>query len=351
MSTAQDRAVTVLERKAIAQRRALGVGAVSAPRALGRSLSLAADALWSLGLVATVGPEATVTTARALSAVTDDQLLIVLEKDDGPCGLAALDRALVTGLTEIQTLGKVTRFPLEDRLYTATDAAMVAPLLDAALPRFSSMLVGQPEREYLQGYGFGALADDVQSATLALDAERFHVFRFEIGLAQDLRSGNALFLFPAAQEKPADQPGSEPKPGKYEASMKLVPTRMQAILTRIHIPLEKAQALKPGDLLEMSPDVVNAATLVVDGGHVAAKGKIGQINGFRAVRIGEVGSLLHAPALAAGKDGAQKPADAGPALPAIRSQAKGTDGLTLDAPIDLDLDAMSAGWDPPANSG
>ena len=100
MSTAEDTADTVLERKAIAQRRALGVGAVSVPRALGRSLSIASDALWALGLVATVRADASVPTTRALADLTDDQLLVVLKKDGAPCGLAAFDRALVTGLTE-----------------------------------------------------------------------------------------------------------------------------------------------------------------------------------------------------------------------------------------------------------
>ena len=320
MSTAEDRNQTVLERKVIAQRRALGVGAVSVPRALGRSLSIAADALWALGLVATVRNDAPLLSARALSDLTGDQMLVLLEKDDAPCGLAAFDRALVTGLTEVQTLGKVTRFPLEDRPYTATDAAMVAPLLDAALHRFSSMLAGQPDLAHLQGYGFGALVEDPQAAGLVLDAGTSHVIGFDIGLAQDLRVGRAVFLFPQPEEKPAADPM---KSGKYEAVMKLVPTRMQAILTRIHLPLEKAQALQPGDLLDISNDALAATALVVAGGHVAARG---QINGYRAVRIGCDAALVHPPAAEAktAPVPAVVPTSAAPDLDGLRN-------LTLDS--------------------
>lgn len=335
MSGAQDSMDTVLERKARAQRRALGVGAVSVTRALGRSLSLAADALWTLSLGANTHSDAAVSTARAVGALSDDQLLIVLEKDGAPHALVAIDRAVVTGLTEVQTLGKVTRFPLEDRPYTATDAAMVAPFIDAVLPRFSSMLVGQPERAHLQGYAYGALVEDVQSAGLALDAARFQAIALDINLAQDVRRGQALFLFPEPEQKPAAD--SVTRPGKYEAAMKLVPTRLQAVLTRIHIPLEQAQALRPGDVLPLSTNVLGAATLTVDGGHVAAKGKLGQINGFRAVRIGCDAPLVHGPA----PD--MRTGEAAQTLPAVTEpKPRFANDLTLDLPQSLSFDSLSS---------
>jgi len=286
-------AESVLERKATAQRRALGVGAVSIPRALGRSLSIAADALWALGLSCALKSDDLVSTDRALAKLGDDQLFIILEKDDGPVALLALDRHLVTGLIEVQTLGKVTRFPLDDRPYTQTDAAMMAPLVDATMPRFGSMLSTQPERAHLQGYLFGAQVDDVQTAGLALEAAQMQAVHFDVNLAHATREGRMVFLFPEPPE--VHDPGGETRRGKYEEAMKMVPARMHAVLTRIHIPLSKVQALKPGDVLEIAPSAITAATLVVEGGHVAAKGKMGQMNGFRAIRIGGEMKLLHKP--------------------------------------------------------
>src|SRR6056297_2645205 len=267
----EDAAETVLERKAIAQRRALGVGTVSLPRALGRGLSIAADALWGLGLAVEASDDISLRAERVRDRMEDDALLILLENDAGPCGLAAFDRALVTGLIEVQTLGKVTRLPTDTRRYTPTDAAMMAPLLDAALPRFASMLAGQPG--------------------LALDAARYHLTEFDVSLAQDTRRGRAHFLFPEPPEPAED--ASPPAAGKHQAVLRLVPARMQAVLTRVHLPLHKAQALKAGDVLPISSQAVTSATLVVQGGHIAARGKLGQINGFRAVRIGWDGSPFH----------------------------------------------------------
>jgi flagellar motor switch protein FliM len=339
---------SVLERKALAQRQALGAGAVSVSRALGRSLSLAADALWALGLTTAVKSDEIVPTARAFSRLPDDQMLIVLEKEDGPCAIVGIDRALVTGVTEVQTLGKVTRFPLDQRPFTPTDAAMLAPLLDAALPRFSSMLAGQPDRTYLQGYGFGALVDDVQTAALALDVESCHVIRFDIALAQDQRSGQIVILFPEAV-KPIDTVDAGAcQSGKYEAALQLVPAQMQAILTRIHIPLVKVQSLKPGDVLEISANALTSASLVVDGGHVAARGKMGQMNGFRAVRIGGEDTLVRAPT--PGNDETIKGASV-PAVfqPGASLRAPRPENQTSDISMGTEFDSMSAGLGDPAD--
>ncbi|MFP7672532.1 FliM/FliN family flagellar motor switch protein [Marivita sp. S0852] len=280
-----DRADTVLERKAHAQRKALGVGAVSVPRALARALSIAADALWGLGLTCDLANHDTGTAERTFRQLSDDQLLILLENEAGARGLVALDRSVLTGIIEIQTLGKLTRFPLDDRDFTPTDAAMVAPLLDAALPRFASMLSLQAEMAHLHGFEFGALVDDIQTAGLTLEADAFQYLVYDIGLEDATRSGRVVFCFPEP-EKTEQAQKDDPEAGKYESVLQLVPARMQAVLTRIHIPLAKAQALRPGDVLHISPNAITAATLVVEGGHVAAHGKMGQMNGFRAIRIG-----------------------------------------------------------------
>lgn len=342
-------AESVLEKKAIAQRRALGVGAVSIHRALGRSLSIAADALWALGLTHTLKSDDLVSTDRALAQLGDDQLFIVLEKEDGPAALVTLDRQLVTGLIEVQTLGKVTRFPLDDRPFTQTDAAMMAPLVDAALPRFGSMLSSQPERAHLRGYRFGAQVDDIQTASLALEADQMHALHLDVSLAHATREGRMVFLFPEPPEEP-EHP-NETQRGKYEDALKMVPARMHAVLTRIHIPLAKVQALKPGDVLEISPNAVTGATLVVDGGHIAAKGKMGQMNGFRAVRIGGEPKLLHKPV---------PPVEAPMNLPVPAPQTgqsldfpNATQAPELENPLsvsqDLNLDSFTTGAKDPAD--
>ncbi len=332
-----DPADTVLQRKAQAQRRALGVGAVSLPRALGRALSIAADALWGVGLAASQSKDETLSADRAVRRIGDDDLLIILENDSGPCGLAAFGRDVVTGLIEVQTLGKVTRFPTDDRPYTPTDAAMMAPLLDAGLPRFASMLAGQPEMAHLNGYRFGAMVEDAQTAGLALDAEQYHATRFDVSLAQDTRSGQVLFLFPEPP-KP-DDTGKLQNTGKHEGVLKLVPARMQLVLTRIHIPLDKVQALRPGDVLPISAQAMSSACLVGAGGHVVARGKLGQMNGMRAVRIGGTDKSVHKPDAADQAEAVVKMPDQPASGTALAPSAT---SFAFDGGFDMALDEIAA---------
>ena len=282
---------TVLQRKAQAQRKALGGGAWSVSRALGRALSIAADALWGLGLVPRITCDDIMPVDLAMSRLGPDHLIVVLENDSGARGLATFDRDIVTGFIDVQTLGRVTRFPADARAYTPTDAAMTAPVIDAALPRFASMLSTQPEMAHLQDYRFGALVEDAQTAGLVLDADMYHVIEFDTALAQDTRSGGVVFMFP--EPKKAGETGGAPGPGKHEAVLKLAPVRMQAVLTRIHLSLDKAQALRPGDRLSLAAGAMTSAALVLSGGHEVARGKLGQMNGFRAIRIGTETTAMH----------------------------------------------------------
>ena len=339
---------SVLERKAQAQRRALGSGTLSVSRALGRSLSIAADALWGLGLVPKIEADDTLPAERAVRRMDHDMLLIILENEMEGVGVVALDRAVVTGLIEKQTLGKVARFPLDDRAYTPTDAAMMAPLIDAALPRFASMLSAQPDMEHFQGYRFGALAEDAQTAELALEAEKYQVVAFDLSLEQDTRIGRALFLFPEPQMPTEAAAG--PSRGKHETSLGLVPARMQVVLTRIHIPLDKAQALTPGDVLPISSHTLTSAALVTGTDHLVARGKLGQINGFRAIRIGDEETVSPksdpAPSQNVAKDistGAEHMPSAGTTNPHPE--------IERETSIDLALDDIAAGLSAPEGAG
>ena len=50
-----------------------------------------------------------------------------------------------------------------------------------------------------------------------------------------------------------------------------------------------------GDVLTISPQTTTSATLVLSGGHVVARGTLGQMDGFRAIRIGTGETPLHKP--------------------------------------------------------
>lgn len=334
---------TVLQRKAHAQRKARGGGAWSLPRALGRALSIAADALWGLAFLQTTRADHTMSADKALSRLDSDDLLVVLGHETGLCGLVAFSRDIVTGLIDVQTLGRVTQFPADARAYTATDAAMTAPLVDAALPRFASMVSTQPDMAHLKTYRFGALVEDVATAGLALEAETYRVTEFDVSLAQDMRKGRVVFLFPEPAK--TDELSDDSHPGKHEAVLKLAPVRMQAVLARIHIPLDRAQALRPGDVVPLSSSVTTTASLVLAGGHTVARGKLGHMNGFRAIRIGDEAQTLHRPDPVVPTPAPEQPPEAAQTMPV----PMGTDLQAFDLDGALELGGADGGTSLPVS--
>lgn len=298
-------AQSVLGLKASAQRRAREATAMSLSKALRRGLSRAAEDLWGLGLAARLSSEDTLDQDGCLDRLAETDLLVVLDGPEGRTGLACFDAAFVTGLIEVQTFGKVASFPPEERRYTATDAAMMAPLLDHALPVFADLASSLPEGSQAAGYAFGAQVEDRLAASVMLNAPFYTVLTFDIDLANGTRHGRAVFVLPQSDADGVDTAGKQgAASGKYAESLKLVPARMQAVLTRIHLPLSRAATLKPGDVLDLSISALSTTSLVIEGGHVIARGKLGQMNGLRAVRLGNADRHAQAPCTE-GEDGAK----------------------------------------------
>ncbi|MBE9635221.1 FliM/FliN family flagellar motor switch protein [Salipiger pacificus] len=263
---------------------------MSPAKALRRALSRSADVLWDLALVAHAVEQDHLDQDGVVAQLPSEALLLLLDGPDGVVGFVTLDRDLVTGLTEVQTMLQVTQMPAEPRPFTATDAAMTAPLLDAMLERFARFLEDHPLRAQVEGFRFGAMLEDARAAGLLLDAPGYMMFRAMLDLALGRRRGELRLFLPerpgARRSTPAGQPGT------HERKMVLLPAQMRADLGSLRMPLKRAQALRPGDLLPLPPEVLDGVTLHAGPGAPVAGGRLGQVNGMRAVRL----SWPHVPA-------------------------------------------------------
>lgn len=260
---------------------------MSPAKAMRRALSRTADVLWDLALV-THGVEIERLDQDGVTALLPPgDLLVLLDGPDGALGLAAVSREVMTGLTEVQTILQVTQMPVEDRPLTQTDAAMTAPLLDGALERFARYLDGHPVEPQFEGFRFGAMVEDARAASLLLDAPGYRVFRVSVDLALGRRKGELLFVFPDRPDAVSAAHASEARgnAGPHEKKMTLLPVRMDAVLCRVSLPLQAAQALKPGDLIPLPGEVLDGLTLHAGAGDAIAGGRLGQMNGMRAVRL------------------------------------------------------------------
>ncbi|EPX85622.1 FliM/FliN family flagellar motor switch protein [Salipiger mucosus] len=277
----------VLGQKATAARRALEARAMSPAKALRRALSRTADVLWDLALVTHGVSQEILDQDGVIDLLPHDSLLLLLDGPEGAIGLAAVDREVMTGLIEVQTILQVTQMPIEDRALTQTDAAMMTPMIDGTMERLARYLQEHPLCPQIEGYRFGAMIEDARAAGLLLDAAGYRAFRVSVDLALGRRRGELMFILPERPENGArgaevDSPG---EPGPHEARMKLLPVRMDAVLCRLTLSLREAEALRPGDLLPLPPEALQGVLLHAASGEAVAGGRLGQLNGMRAVRL------------------------------------------------------------------
>ena len=256
---------------------------MSAGKALRRALSRSADVLWDLALVVQSVEIDMLDQDGVVDALGPGDLLVVLDGPDGALGLACMHRALLTGLVEVQTIQQVTQIPVDDRPLTATDAAMAAPFLDDVLQRFANTLENNPLRSSLEGYRFGAMLEDKRAVAHLLNAPGYHSFRAEVDLALGRREGGLALFLPLADQTAAQK--DMPREGRHAQAMQRLPVTIEATLARIAMPLDAAEALRPGDTLPLTPDVVDGVELRAGRSAVVARGRLGQMNGMRAVRL------------------------------------------------------------------
>ncbi|QOL80996.1 flagellar motor switch protein FliM [Pseudooceanicola spongiae] len=293
----------VLRRKAVAAREVYQARAMSPEKALRIALSKSADDLLDLPLVVISTSYEFVSAENFAGMLTDDDLLMLLDGLGGTSGAVTLDLQATSALVEQSTMGRVSPLAAEPRATTATDAALVAPLLDDVLLRASLMLEGDPAADWLSGYGFGVRIENKRLLGLALSATEFHVFRIQVDLA-GLKQGQIMLALPdreAIEDEASLQEGAERDRSNISAAVMSAPAVIDAVLLRLSMPLSHVTRLKPGDLIPVPQEALSNTRLEIGRGQCLGKVRLGQVNGFRAVRLTMDGLAEARSALEAGE--------------------------------------------------
>lgn len=318
---------------------------MSTAKALRRALARTADDLWGLALVCTDVQIEALDQDGVIDALSDDALMLVLDGPDGASGLAMIDRAALTAITEIQTIQTVTTLPVDPRPLTHTDAAMVAPMLDDTMARFALNLDDNPLRPQIEGFRFGAMVEDRRSATLLLDAAEYRTYHTQMDLAAGARAGRlSLFLPDRVLPKAEDAEDAVETRRQVDAFLS-VPARLECVLARVRLPIAKAETLKPGDILPLQANTLDGVEVIAKGGGAIAGGRLGQLNGARAIRLtwperGEAAAMAAGAAMAAPADAALSDGMAAEAFGAADAHGPAFDAAAIDPPGDNDLPAL-----------
>ena len=282
---------TALRRKMVASSNAAPRGERSALRALRLALARAADHIFGLPLFVIGATQSRCAIDGLPKRLKEDRLLILLDGPQGQIGALSADRATVAAITQQQTMGKVTGAPPPDRGFTITDAALVAPLIDALLKRAKDLTDIPHDRQCLAGYRFGARSDDLRSLVLTLEADRFRVFDLTVDFAGGVKQGNICIALPEPQdlEPEADMGQAAPvrRGPRMEQALGAVRAEMTAVICRVRLPLAEVTSLKAGDLVPLMQRRLDETALISITGRRVGTGRLGQIDGMRAIRLNE----------------------------------------------------------------
>lgn len=288
-----DGVASVLARKlAFAREGTSGISSSATLKVLRRSLARAAADLCELPVAVIAARQVNCIPEDLGRHLSDDNLLVVLDGPNGRIGAASLDAPTVTALIQQQTMGQVMGKAPTERHYTSTDAAMTADFIDRAFAKAVTMLEGQPDLNLFEGFRFGARIEDVRSLMLGLEAEDYRVIELTLDLSCGAMQGAITLILPeptVAEDGQSDGMDFGPSLGNTMGSMRV---ELTAVLCKMQVPLSTFSSLQIGDLIPLDQAFLYETDLVSISGQSISGGRLGQINGARAVRLNEARTKL-----------------------------------------------------------
>lgn len=279
---------SVIHRKARPARDGCESRAMSSAKALRLALARAADTLFDLALTVATVEQQPATLGQLDAALHEDGLILLLDGSGGARGAVCLDQQMMAALIEVQTTGRVRKGTAQPRPATRTDAAMMAPLVDALMAGIDAEMGAEVDGYQPRGLGFGDRVEDLRSLALTLDAPDYDHFRVTVDLGPGAKTGQLDLLLPVRAE-PRTTPAAARRHARDTAEMGDVvlgaPVVLDAVLARLTLPLREACAFEAGQILPLDHETLTATRLVATGGHLVAEARLGQVNGWRALRL------------------------------------------------------------------
>ena len=348
MSAEPASSASVIHRKAKVARDEFDAREMSPSKALRLALAKEAAAQFELPLVVRMVEHESVALTGIEDLAGDDGLLILLDGLDGPPGAIKLDLQFVMALIEVQLMGEVRQGEAKPRPFTPTDAAIVQPLMDAVLDSYAEQVNACDRVPDAARFRFGDRVENGRALALALWAPDYDLYRLSVDFGPGAKTGMMELILPEPPPVPeVETPGGNTLARKLEENAMNAPVMLDAVLAPVRLPLREICRWAPGTVLKLSPDTVTGARVIGAKGHKVAPARLGQLNGFRAVRM-----VLKSDAEELSRD---RPAEAGAAAalegPDTGGQGRAElsgDPMGLDVLPDFpDLPAPGDTWDDP----
>ena len=286
----------VIRRKVLAARGDMAEGGPGADRGWRLALARAARDQLKAPLEVTGLTQLRAGLAEVLEVPPERALVVVLEGPAEGLGMLALGPEVYQAMVEVLTIGRVATQGTAPRKATRTDAAMLAPMIDAALADLEAGLATEADLVWAGGWRYASYLDDPRPLGLMLEDFSYRVISAEVDIGAGARQGRVILALPAEGRGQKPRPvtagvAREGAAAERRFTEALAETlgashvRIEAVLTRISLPLARIMALGIGDELVLRDAALDRISLEGLDGRKMAEGRLGQNRGMRAVRL------------------------------------------------------------------
>lgn len=267
-----------------------------AGRVLPRSFTRAANRV--LGLVAqgAVCSSRTAAVPELLELIDPEGFVALLARGDEPPGLVIFDPHAFVAVIEAMTIGTLGRRAPPPRRATATDAALIAELVDAVLGDVDAN--PDPVDPFASGFRFGQHARDQRLLDVMLDDVSYALTVMDVEFNADdvVRKGRFILALPEAPQpmietfsfdEPAfDEPAQDSAwEEALQGAVMAAPADLRAVLGRVRMPLSQVLELGTDSRLVLPLAQLEEVQLEALDRRPVGLGRLGQYRGMRALRL------------------------------------------------------------------
>ena len=277
-----------LIRKLRGRAEAVDIAPMTAEKALAQAVAKAADRCMQMDLRASDVTMEIEALGPIAAKFEDSGLFLALSGPHDALGFLHLDPGLIHAIVQQQTVGHVAGEADPDRVPTATDAALCGDFLDQFLTLFASFLLGHPDHGWSVGYQTGRRVTGARQLALMLEDAPLRLMRLSLCGAQGETFGALSVVMPAtARGHVGDAEDSTEDTWQHQLRVKLseATSAMRVVLHSFNFSLAETKALQVGSTIPIPKSALQSATVVVPGGKALAEVKLGQLEGYRAIRF------------------------------------------------------------------
>lgn len=224
---------------------------------------------------------------QLLEALDGEALLLMLEGPHDARGVAIIDMQALSAVIEVQTLGSVIAAEATKRRPTRIDSAMCEAVLDRVLQEFEGQLADTVAADWSAGFRVGKQISSLRLLGMALADIPYRLFYLPLDLADGAKQGLLQIALPAQWAR-GQQVGVGGDDGWAQAMENAVGDShvgITGVLHRVQKTLSEVQAMVVGDLIDVPKSAISNVSMEGADGCVVGGARLGQQNGFRALRV------------------------------------------------------------------